>query len=162
MKKLSFLGIGPRIAIVFLPWLAASIALSCIKRGVFAYTSENYNTFLIVGIVLLAAGLIFYFSTVRILMAGLKETKLQTKGPYSLCQNPLYAVIFLIIIPALSLLLNSWLVLTSSLSGYLMFRLFISNEYSELEKFFGEEYLKYKKDTPEFFPIPIKKWFSKN
>lgn len=162
MRKLSFLGIGPRIAIVFLPWLATSITMSCIMRGVFRYTSEKNTIVLITGIVLMTAGLIFYFSTVRILMAGLKETKLQTKGPYSLCQNPLYAVIFLIIIPALSLLLNSWLVLTSSLAGYIMFRIFISNEYSELEKFFGGEYLKYKKDTPEFFPFPVKKWFSKN
>ena len=128
MKKLSFLGIGPRIAIVFLPWLAATITLSCIKSGVFRYTSEKNKIILFTGIVLMAAGLIFYFSTVRILMAGLKETKLQTKGPYSLCQNPLYAAIFLIIIPALSLLLNSWLVLTSSLAGYIMFRIFINNE----------------------------------
>lgn len=162
MKKLSFLGIGPRIAILLLPWLAASIALSCIKIGVFGYTSEQNNIVMIAGIVLMAVGLIFYFSTVRILMAGLKETKLQTKGPYSLCQNPLYAAIILLIIPALSLLLNSWLVLTSSLAGYIMFRIFIGSEYSELEKFFGEEYLKYKKDTPEFFPFPVKRWLSKN
>jgi protein-S-isoprenylcysteine O-methyltransferase Ste14 len=162
MKKLSFLGIGPRIAIVLLPWLAATITLSCIKSGVFGFTSEKNKIILFAGIILIVAGLVLYFSTVRILMKGLKETKLQTKGPYSLCQNPLYAAIILLIIPALSLLLNSWLVLTSSLAGYIMFRIFIGSEYSELEKFFGEEYLKYRKDTPEFLPFPVKKWLSKN
>lgn len=73
----------------------------------------------------------------------------------------LTVTVVLFIIPALSLLLNSWLVLTSSVVGYLMLKIFISQEYRELEKFFGEEYLKYKSETPEFFPLPIKKWMKK-
>jgi protein-S-isoprenylcysteine O-methyltransferase Ste14 len=109
------------------------------------------------GIVLLIIGLIFYFSTVRFLLKGLKETKLMTKGPYSLCQNPLYASLILLVIPALSLILNSWLILTASFVGYFLFKSFINREYSELEKFFGEDYLKYKSETPEFFPLPLKR-----
>jgi protein-S-isoprenylcysteine O-methyltransferase Ste14 len=105
----------------------------------------------------MAAGLLFYFSTIRLLLKGLKETRLITEGPYKLCQNPLYSSIILCIIPALSLLLNSWLVLTSCIVGYILFKVFIKNEYAELEKYFGEEYLKYKNQTPEFFPIPVKK-----
>jgi protein-S-isoprenylcysteine O-methyltransferase Ste14 len=65
----------------------------------------------------------------------------------------------LLIIPALSLILNSWLVLTSSLVGYILFKIFIRTEYNELEKFFGEEYRRYRDTTPEFFPFPIKKIF---
>lgn len=157
MKKLSFFGIGPRIALVLLPWLASTIILSCIKSKAFGYTSERNDVILFAGIILMVIGMVFYFSTVKLLLSGLKETKLQTKGPYSLCQNPLYAVIVIAIIPALSLLLNSWLILTSSLAGYIIFKIFIRNEYSELERVFGEEYLKYKKETPEFFPFPFKK-----
>ena len=151
MKKLNFLGIGPKMAIVLLPWLAGSIVLSCVKKKLFVFTSAENNLILIAGIVLMLFGLIFYFSTVRLLLKGLKETRLMTEGPYSLCQNPLYASIMLFIIPALSLILNSWLVLTSSFVGYILFRIFIKNEYDELEKFFGEEYLKYRNKTPEFF-----------
>ena len=157
MKKLNFLGIGPKIAIVLLPWLAASIILSSINIRVFKYASEASIVILTAGIVLMAAALIFYFSTVRLLLKGLKETRLMTTGPYKYTQNPLYAAIILFIIPALSLILNSWLVLTTSFVGYILFKLFIKHEYEELEKFFGEDYLKYKSKTSEFFPLPGKK-----
>ncbi len=80
-----------------------------------------------------------------------------TTGTYSLCQNPLYASLILMIIPALSLLLNSWLILTSGIVGFIIFKRFIRQEYAELEKFFGDNYLKYKNQTPEFFPFPVKK-----
>ena len=145
---------------ILLPWLAATIVISCIKKVPFAFTTGNSSVLFISGIVLMVFGLIFYLSTVRLLLKGLKETRLVTNGAFSLCQNPLYSSIILFIIPALSLLLNSWLILTSALVGYLLFKINIKNEYSELEKFFGEAYLKYRNETPEFFPLPVKKWFS--
>jgi len=162
MNRLNTLGIGPKIAIVLFPWLTASIGLRNTMNNLFKYTSGNKDILFIAGIVLMIFGLIFYFSTVRILLKGLKETRLMTKGPYHLCQNPLYVSLLLIIIPALSLMLNSWLVLTSSIVGYIFFKLFIKSEYKELEKFFGEDYLKYKNETPEFFPLPVKKRNKRN
>lgn len=158
MGKLNFLGIGPKIASILLPWLTLTIILSSISKGLFKYSSANTKIVLTAGIVLMGCGLIFYSSTVRLLVKGLKETRLITSGPYSFCQNPLYASIVLFIIPALSLILNSWLILTSSLIGYLMFKIFIPHECKELEKFFGVKYTEYKKNTPEFFPVPFRKW----
>jgi protein-S-isoprenylcysteine O-methyltransferase Ste14 len=157
MNKLNFFGVGPKIGKVLLPWLAVTILLSY-TTNLFAFTTENTRVLKIVGTVLMIFGLIFYFSTVRLLLKGLKETRLVTNGAFSLCQNPLYAAILLFIIPALSLLLNSWIILSSTLVGYFMFKLYIKGEYQELEKYFGEEYLKYKSETPEFLPFPIKKW----
>ncbi len=152
MNKLNFLGIGPKMAVVLLPWLAASIILNSFRISLFKFTSEHSQILHIAGIILMVLGLIFYFSTVRLLLKGLRETILVTSGPYRLCQNPLYASLILFVIPALSLILNSWLVLTSSLVGYILFKLFIKSEYSELEKFFGEDYINYREKTPEFFP----------
>jgi protein-S-isoprenylcysteine O-methyltransferase Ste14 len=160
MEKLNFLGAGPKIGIVLLPWLAAAIIISSINKGMFLYTSGEGNTLLIAGTILMIFGLFYYFSTVRLLLKGLKETRLVTNGAFSICQNPLYSSIILFIIPALSLILNSWLILTTSLIGYILFKVFIKKEYNELETFFGEEYTKYKNRTPEFFPLPLKKWFS--
>ena len=54
-------------------------------------------------------------------------------------------------IPALSLMMNSWLVLTSSIVAYIVFKFYIKDEQDELEKVFGEEYLEYKRKTSEFF-----------
>jgi protein-S-isoprenylcysteine O-methyltransferase Ste14 len=159
MRKLNFFGIGPKIAIILLPWLLISFVMSTHYRKVFSFTHEKSSLLFISGVVILLIGLIFYGSTVRLLLIGLKETRLVTNGAFSLCQNPLYSSIILFIIPALSLIVNSWLVLTSSIIGYLLFKINIKKEYNELEKFFGEEYINYKNETPEFFPIPIKKWF---
>lgn len=153
MNKLNPLGIGPKIAIILLPWLAGSIILSRLPAKYFKFTAENSHLLHISGIVLMLIGLVFYFATVRLLLKGLKESRLITSGPYRICRNPLYVSLILLIIPALSLILNSWLVLTSSVVGYILFKLFIISENKELEKFFGEDYLKYKRETPEFFPL---------
>jgi protein-S-isoprenylcysteine O-methyltransferase Ste14 len=156
MNRLSTLGIGPKIATFLLPWLLVSIVLTRTIKNIFGYTCENANVLLIPGTLLMVGGLIFYIASAIILLKGLKETRLMTKGPYSICQNPLYASLIMVIIPALSLILNSWLVLTCSPVGYILFKLFIKDEYIELEKFFGEDYLKYKRETPEFFPLPYR------
>jgi protein-S-isoprenylcysteine O-methyltransferase Ste14 len=157
MKKLNFLGIGPKIAVILLPWLGASIVLSCIHIDFLKFSLEYSHLLHIAGMLLLVIGLTFYILTARMLLKGLKETRLMTTGTYGLCQNPLYASLILMIIPALSLLLNSWLILTSSIVGYMIFKRNIQQEYAELESFFGENYLEYKKNTPEFFPFPVKK-----
>lgn len=162
MKKLNFLGIGPKIAMVLLPYLILTIVISTHTHHEFAFTSFKSPFLFDAGLILLLLGLIFYFSTVRLLLKGLNETRLVTNGAFALCQNPLYSSIILFIIPALSFIVNSWLVLTSSIIGYILFRIFIKAEYLELEKFFGEAYANYKKVTPEFFPFPLKKWFSQN
>jgi protein-S-isoprenylcysteine O-methyltransferase Ste14 len=162
MNKLSPLGIGPKIAVFLLPWLAASIVLSCWDIELFKYVSGASGMLVFAGIFLLITGLLFYFSSARLLLRGLEETKLVTKGPYGLCRNPLYASLMLFVIPGLSLMLNSWLVLTSSIVGFIPYKIFIGQETMELEKFFSDDYLRYKRETPEFFPLPLKKWMRKN
>lgn len=160
MKKMDFYGIGPKIGRVFIPWLALTIVFSSISNG-FNFYSERNSGLTISGAILLVFGLIFYFSSVRLLLSGLKEGKLVTNGTFSLCQNPLYMSFILFLIPAIALLLNSWLVLTSSLVGFVLLKVHVKKEYQMLEEFFGNEYLKYKNETPEFIPLPIKKWFRK-
>ena len=75
-----------------------------------------------------------YFFAAPALLRGLKETRLITGGAYYLCRNPLYAAIILFIIPVTSFLLNSWLVLTTSLVAFTLFKVFIKREYVEMEK----------------------------
>lgn len=159
MEKLNFLGIGPKIAMVALPWLAMTITLSLIFKNYFIYTETAGSYLFIGGMALLFVGLVLYFSTLPILLRGIKETKLITNGAYSLCCNPLYASFLLLIIPGVSLMMNSWLVMTTTITGYIVFKIVIKREYMEMEKFFGDEYKKYREATPEFFPFQVKKWF---
>jgi len=161
MDKLNFLGIGPKIARIVLPWLAVTIALTLCFKNTFIYTGTAYRSLFIAGLVVLGAGLLLYFSTLPLLLKGLKETKLISKGAYYMCCNPLYAAFLLLIIPGISLIMNSWLVITPTIAGYIVFKIVIKSEYQELEKFFGDDYRKYRETTPEFFPFPFKKWFRK-
>ncbi len=87
MGKLNFLGIGPKIGIVLLPWLAATIILSSIHKRLFIYSSGNSTFLLISGIVVMVVGLAFYLSTVKLLLKGLKETRLVKNGGFNNCQK---------------------------------------------------------------------------
>jgi protein-S-isoprenylcysteine O-methyltransferase Ste14 len=160
MEKLSFYGIGPKIARIVLPWLAVTIALTLVYKNAFNYSEAASRILFYAGLALLILGLALYFSTIPLLLKGLKETKLVSKGAYYLCCNPLYASLILFIIPGISLMMNSWLIITTSVAGYIVFKIVIRGEYAEMEKFFGDEYRKYREVTPEFFPFPVKKWFN--
>jgi protein-S-isoprenylcysteine O-methyltransferase Ste14 len=159
MKKLNFLGIGPIIGGIALPWLAIAIFFTLKFKSNFTYLEDGNRILFYIGLALAITGALIYFLTLPLLLKGLKETRLVTTGSYYLCCNPLYLAILLFIFPGLSFLMNSWLVLTTSIVAFILFKYFIKKEYSEMEKFFGDEYRKYRVDTPEFFPLPVKKWF---
>ena len=159
MNKLDFFGAGPKIGRIALPWLALSIIISLFFRGKFNYIQPGGRSLYIAGAFCVAAGLIMYFSTLPLLLKGLKETRLVTNGAFYLCCNPLYTSIILFLIPGTSLLMNSWLVLTSSIAGYVAFKMYVGDEIGEMRKFFGKDYEKYRKETPEFFPVPFRKIF---
>ena len=153
MKKLTFLGNGPKIGRIALPYLAIAITLTIIFPSLFTFGESARIFLMVIGIVILTAGLILYGLTVRLLLRGLKETRLVTTGTYRYCQNPLYATLILMVIPGVGLILNSWLILTASVIGYIVFKRVIHGEYEEMTEVFGEEYLEYQKRTPEFFPF---------
>jgi len=122
------------------------------------FEGGNRNLFF-AGLVLVIAGILSYFITVPLLLKGLKENKLVTTGTFYLCRNPLYMSIIALIIPGIAFMMNSWLILTTSIVAFILFKVFIKNEYAEMEKFFGDAYRIYRAETPEFFPFPVKKWF---
>jgi protein-S-isoprenylcysteine O-methyltransferase Ste14 len=159
MNKLNFLGIGPKIGSITLPWLAVAIILSLKIKGTFTYFQPANKIIFYVGLIFVIAGALMYLFTVPALFKGLKESKLMTTGTFYLCCNPLYSSIILFVIPGISFMMNSWLVLTASVIGYVIFKIFIKSEYAEMEKFFGDSFRKYRRETPEFFPFPVKRWF---
>ncbi len=158
-EKLNFYGVGPRMARILLPWLAVSLALTFIYRDFFMISTGRTNLINIAGITFLGTGFVLYFSTLPRLLKGLKETKLITTGAYAITCNPLYSAVIVFILPGTALVLNSWIMLTVPFVGYVIFKLYIKQEYDELEKFFGEEYREYRASTPELFPLQVHKWF---
>lgn len=153
MNKLNFLGAGPRIGLVALPWLAGSIFLSIKFPDTFAFVSEESRILNIAGLILVITGIVMYFATVPFLLKGIKEGRLVRSGAFRVCRNPLYASIILFMIPGISLMMNSWLVMITSIIAYIAFKILIRSEYAEMEKFFGDDYRRYCAETPEFFPF---------
>jgi protein-S-isoprenylcysteine O-methyltransferase Ste14 len=159
MKKLNYLGIGPKIGGPSIPLLAVLIFVSLKFKSIFTISSGDSKVILWLGIFLICSGLVLYFLTLPLLLKGLKETKLITYGAYYLCRNPLYAAFIIFLVPGIALALNSWLLLITPVLAYILFKISIKSEYKEMEEFFGDEYIKYKSVTPELFPFPFKKWF---
>jgi protein-S-isoprenylcysteine O-methyltransferase Ste14 len=58
------------------------------------------------------------------------------------------------VIPAISFLIASWLVIISSLIAYLAFKKNIGKEYAQLQRIIGDEYIAYRKKTREIIPLP--------
>ena len=103
------------------------------------------------GYVFLLAGL-----TVRIwctfYIGGRKSNELITIGPFSLCRNPLYIGTFLLSV-GIGLCFENLLMLVLILLIIIPMHLVVVRmEETHLEKLFGEEYRKYKRKTPRFFP----------
>ena len=153
------MGIGPKIGGIALPWLAISIYFTLKFKNSFIYFEDDNKILFFFGLALIIIGAIMYIFTVPALLKGLKETKLVTTGTFYLCCNPLYASLILFIFPGISLMMNSWLVLTTSIVAFTLLKTFIKREYGEMEKFFGDDFRKYRAGTPGFFPFPITKWF---
>jgi protein-S-isoprenylcysteine O-methyltransferase Ste14 len=152
MEKLTFLGIGPKIGRITLPYFTITVALTIIFPAIFTFGEVVEKPFMVAGIVLMAIGLVFYIATIWLMLPGIRNNKLVTGGAYRLCRNPLYSALILFLIPGLSLLMNSWIIITASIVGYLLFRRFIHEEEELLERIFGDEFRKYRETTPCFFP----------
>lgn len=155
MEKLSFFGIGPKIGRITLPWLVVTIVLTIIFPPVFSFGESVRQPLLIAGIVLIIFALVFYFSTLRLMLPGIRENRLITTGAYRLCRNPLYAAMIVFLFPGIALATDSWIILSASLVGYLVFRKYVHEEEEVLERLFGDEFRIYRDKTSLLFPNPF-------
>lgn len=148
------LGIGPRMAAWGAPALALGILATVVWREQCRIILLPRAVSVSLGAVMLAAGLVLYASTARLLMGEVRKGVLVTGGPFAWCQNPLYAAFILLLIPAAALLADSWPILLVSPVLYAAFKLHIAQEYRELEAAFGEPYRAYRARTGELLPLP--------
>ena len=159
MQKLNMFGVGPKIFKVMFPCLLVAIVLSIIYKEAFAFIPGGNRMLFYTGLALIVFGVVMYFGSIPFLLKGVKETKLVKSGSFYFCCNPLYASIIVFIVPGFSLMMNSWIIAVTSVIGFIAFKIFIRGEYQVLEQVFGDEYKKYRSETPELFPLPLKKLF---
>lgn len=156
-EKLSFTGSGPKIFKVVFLYFVVTAFLDYKFPEIFGVPELPYNLWTVAGIVLAVSWALFYGWSIRYLLKGLKTTTLITDGPFALTRNPLYASFFVFLLPGVACFMQSWLVLTSIIVFYIVFRKYIKAEYAEMERIFGDDYRRYSAETNELIPWCKKK-----
>lgn len=136
-------GVGPKIAIPSILYLLLTIIADRIYYPLFKITLGRTEVLIFIGVILILLGAALVIICARKLVKSFNANLLMTDGPYKVCRNPLYAIYLILAYPGLSLILNSWLVLSSVIVNFILLQVFIKAEYQFLEEKFGEEYKTY-------------------
>ncbi len=146
-------GVGPRLFISCLIPAVLSLALSYRLSPFFEYPLLTDAMRTITAIVLITLGSVFWISSIIAVMTAFKAHRLCTTGPFALCRHPVYASWILFILPGISLLINSWLLLTAPLVMYWVLCSNVSKEDRYLEEYFGMDYESYRERVPAVIPL---------
>jgi protein-S-isoprenylcysteine O-methyltransferase Ste14 len=150
--KMSIWGVGRQILFSSLAWLGLTIALTRLFPGLFLMDFLPPFVFLVPGLLLLGAGVMLWIWSLSALYDGFSQGLLLKDGPYAYMRHPLYSAFILFIFPGLGFLFQSWLVLTTGLFAFILFRLFIGREEEYLEEKFGKQYREYSSTVRSLFP----------
>jgi protein-S-isoprenylcysteine O-methyltransferase Ste14 len=149
---MSFWGVGPVIGVPTACYGLAALVVTLVWPSAFGIAVLPSPYLAVAGGMLLAIGVAWYAVAVRTVYQAYRDERLVTDGIYSLCRHPIYAGWVLLILPALGLLLNSWLLLSTAVVMYLLTRIRVRQEEANLEAQFGDRYLDYKRRTNAIFP----------
>ena len=145
-------GAGPSLGLPTALYGLAALAATLIRPSIFTIEVAPHPILAILGGTLLAIGIPLYVVSLRTMLKAHREERLATGGVYAFCRHPIYASWILLILPAVGLLLNSWLFLSTAVVMYVMTRVHIGREEENLVAQFGQEYIEYKRRVGAIFP----------
>ncbi len=151
VSLLTIRGIGKKLELIAAPWTLIAIAAGFVFYPAFVI-AENSRLLLIAGLILLAAGLVLHVISAVQMYKGFTAKRLVTTGMFAFSRNPMYLTVIFMILPGLALVLNSWLIFSSSVLMLVLFLVLIGEEDRYLAAAFGGEYEEYKKKTGLFIP----------
>jgi protein-S-isoprenylcysteine O-methyltransferase Ste14 len=145
-------GVGPKIALLTLPFLAAAIWL----RLAFPQNSGLPVTFtarIIVAVVLAAVGLPFFITTAVVLLREHTAGRMAVTLTYRACRNPIYAAWIVFLIPAIAVLWNAWPLLAADAVLCVWVRLLVPREYAWMRARHGASWERYAEGRPHILPV---------
>jgi protein-S-isoprenylcysteine O-methyltransferase Ste14 len=151
-RKLSFWGASPIIFITTILYTMPVIYINRLLKPAFKINFIPDKILDALAVFLLCIGIPLYILTLKKLKSAYKKQELITNGVFSLCRNPLFAVVIFLLLPGILLFFNSWILLTIPVFMIIMFKIFINREERLMEKEFGQEYIEYKNNTSALFP----------
>jgi protein-S-isoprenylcysteine O-methyltransferase Ste14 len=136
-------GAAPKIAIPTIIYMFITIWIDKLAYPLFKITLGNNLTLVIIGIIMILIGIVMVVTVASKLRKSFNSGFLMKDGLYKILRNPMYDAYLIFVFPGLSLLLNSWLVMTTFIVNFILLQIFISEEYRYLENKFGVEYKSY-------------------
>jgi len=149
---MNIVGQGGKIILFMLPSLIAAILVHSYLPHI-ARLPESIGFIKPVGYLLLVPGLILWGSAVVQLIMGFSKGKLVTTGAYSVVRNPIYSSATFFILPAVALMMLTWVYFVVSVFLYVGVKIFIGTEEKQLTNAFGKEYEDYTARVDRIVPF---------
>ena len=150
-RKYSIWGSGPKLLSSTLVYFAVILYID----KIYLQSSVISNKIWIINFIsgtLISIGLVILIIVIRLILRIYKSGFLYRKGIYTFCRHPLYANFIFILVPGLCWQFNSWIILTTPIFMYIVFKYFIKDEEQSLIEQFGEDYIQYRKEVNSLVP----------
>ncbi len=144
-KRMRIEGAGPSIMAPLFVTFAIAAWISYAYRPMFNYPLVPAEWALALGAVFLLAGVPFWLLSTGMFLLAYFRGRLETRGPFAVMPNPIYGSWIVFVIPGISLVLNWWPILLTSVVMYAAQRMFIHVEDDALRQKFGRQYDEYRK-----------------
>ena len=136
-------GAAPKIAIPTIIYMFIAIYFDKLEYPLFKISLYNYSTLVVIGVIMVIIGVSMVVAVQGKLRKSFNSGFLMKDGLYKILRNPMYDAYLIFVFPGLSLLLNSWLVMTTFIVNFILLQIFIREEYRYLENKFGVDYKSY-------------------
>ncbi|HAY85539.1 MAG TPA: hypothetical protein DCY42_11645 [Chloroflexi bacterium] len=151
-KEMTIIGQGGKIIIFMLPFLIGAILIQTNYPQVAAIPA-SLRFIQPAGYFLLLLGMLMWGVAVIQLLTGFSKGKLVTTGAYGVVRNPIYSSVTFFILPAISLMTQTWIYFVPAVSLYLGVMIFIGKEEQQLRKAFGKAYEDYISRVDRLIPF---------
>lgn len=138
-------GAGPKIMAPLFVAFAITAWISYSFRPTFDYPLVPAEVTLALGALFLLVGVPLWLLSTGMFLLAYFRGRLETRGPFAVMPNPIYGSWIVFVIPGISLVLNWWPILLTSVVMYAAQRVFIHDEEDALREKFGRQYEKYRK-----------------
>lgn len=132
-------GSGDRIVLFALPFIVGGFAIQIANPTLLAVDTTSGPARAVATLVL-AVGVLIWAWSVALILSRVPKGELITTGPYAIVKHPLYTSVGLLVLPALGVLLGTWLGALIGAAVYVGSRLFAPAEEAQLSRTFGTEW----------------------
>jgi protein-S-isoprenylcysteine O-methyltransferase Ste14 len=150
---MNIFGIGPRIAIVGGLAFIITLLFQAIFSLTISLSSEWFIWLRIIGFLLNAVGLWFWFSSIIQIRKAFESHRLETKGVYRFSRNPMYSAFIVFIVPGIAFMTDNFLIIFVSICMFICFKILIGTEEEYLQQEYGSEYEEYSRRVAQLIPF---------